>query len=483
MPRVDGRPRTVLTARERRLAGWLALAGAAAFVYGAAFGDAARAWQALLVNFLFFTGLAQAGVVLSALVQATSARWARPLKRAAEATAGFLPVSLLLLAVLLAGLPAWAPWAGAAGHARDGWLAAPWFAAREAAGFLLLAGVSAAYLYHSVRPDVGLLQELDGRPPAGFAARLIARWHGAALERDLCQRSQSRLAPVVLIAYGWVFSLVAFDFVMALDPPLVLRAGRGPLLHGQPAGRHRAAGAGRGLPRAARPRGPRRAAAAPRPRHPAVRLRDPVGLPALVAVPRDLVRRPAGGGGVRRPPARGRLGAAGVAGRRPDLRAAVRGPAQPAGEGLGPRPGRRRGGRPGRAVAGAVRPRGALAHARRRPAAGLPELLVTAGALGAFVLCYARVLETVPVLPISDPKLAPAAADDTAAPAAATRAARRQRVALKPATGGFPPGSRPRRRPRSHVQRRAAPANGRRGWRAACASRWASRNESRIESR
>ena len=420
MPPVDGRPRTVLTARERRLAGWLALAGAAAFAYGAAFGDAARAWQALLVNFLFFTGLAQAGVVLSALVQLTSARWARPLKRAAEATAGFLPVSLLLLAVLLAGLPAWAPWAGAAGHARQGWLTVPWFAAREAAGFLLLASVSAAYLYHSVRPDVGLLQELDGRPPAGFAARLIARWHGAALERDLCQRSQTRLAPVVLIAYGWVFSLVAFDFVMALDPHWysALAGGyffTGNLLAGiallalAAACRERlglAAHVGRrqlrdlgtllfgfailwayllwsqylviwygNLPEEAAFIGRRLAGAWA----PLAWLA--VGLTFLLPFVVLLSRR---------------------------VKASARGLAAVAAG----------------VLAGLWLERFVLVAPSLTPGdglpLGLPELLVTAGALGAFVLCYARVLETVPVLPISDPKLPPAAADDTAAPAAAT---------------------------------------------------------------
>ena len=52
----------------------LGAVGAIAFLYGVFLGDEIRAWQALLVNFLFFGGLAQAGVVLSALLQTTSAR-------------------------------------------------------------------------------------------------------------------------------------------------------------------------------------------------------------------------------------------------------------------------------------------------------------------------------------------------------------------------------------------------------------------------
>ena len=76
--------------------------GTLAFVYGVIFGENLRAWQSLLVNFLFFAGLAQSGVVISALLQVTSARWGRSLKRTAEATAAFFPVAFILLLVLLA---------------------------------------------------------------------------------------------------------------------------------------------------------------------------------------------------------------------------------------------------------------------------------------------------------------------------------------------------------------------------------------------
>ena len=208
----------IVPAGARRLMAALGVAGAGAFLHGLVLGDAVRAWQALLVNVLFFAGLAQAGVVLSALVQVTSARWARPLKRTAEATAAFLPVSLLLVAVLVAGTRAWAPWVHHPADAQAAWLNVPFFAARELAAFLLLGGLSAAYVYHSVRPDVGMLHESGERPAVGLARRLIAGWRGLDAERDRGQRAQDRLAVAVLIAYVPVFSLVAFDFVMALDP-------------------------------------------------------------------------------------------------------------------------------------------------------------------------------------------------------------------------------------------------------------------------
>ena len=123
----------------RRVLLGLATLGGIAFLLGLAL-DEGRAWQALLVNFLFFGGLAQAGVVLSCILQVTSARWGRPLKRVAEATAAFLPVAFVLLLVLLAGTAAWAPWVHDPVEAKTPWLNLPFFVTRELLAFLVLSG-------------------------------------------------------------------------------------------------------------------------------------------------------------------------------------------------------------------------------------------------------------------------------------------------------------------------------------------------------
>ena len=196
----------------------LAALGSLAFLYGIVFGDAGRSWQALLVNFLFFGGLAQAGVIFSCILQVTSARWGRPLKRVAEATAAFLPVAFVLLLVLLAGTTAWAPWVHEPVEAKTPWLNVPFFVGRELLAFLVLSGLSLRYVYRSLRPDVGMLHESGKRPATGISALLIRDWRGLDSERATGQRRQARWAVAVLIAYGWVFTLIAFDFVMALDP-------------------------------------------------------------------------------------------------------------------------------------------------------------------------------------------------------------------------------------------------------------------------
>ena len=173
--------------------------GILAFLFGVFFGNSLRAWQSLLINFLFFAGLAQAGVVLSALLQVTSAKWGRPLKRTAEATAGFFPVALVMLLILLAGVSSWAPWVHEPIEAKTPWLNIPFFVTRQLVAFAVLTGFSLLYVYKSLRPDIGMLHESGTQSAQGYAKKLIANWQDTDTERALGQRAQDRLAVAVLI--------------------------------------------------------------------------------------------------------------------------------------------------------------------------------------------------------------------------------------------------------------------------------------------
>ena len=213
---------TTSTPRRLLFARWLCLSlaviGTTVFADQVIYGDSLRAWQSLLVNFLFFAGLAQAGVVISALLQVTSARWGRPLKRLSEATVAFLPVAAVLLVVLLSGIHTWAPWVHEPIPEKTPWLNVPFFVTRQLVSFALLTFLSVLFVYRSVRPDIGMLDEAGEHRATGGTRWLIARWRGSVKERSQNQEAQTRLAPILLIVYAWVFSLVAFDMVMALDP-------------------------------------------------------------------------------------------------------------------------------------------------------------------------------------------------------------------------------------------------------------------------
>jgi len=175
------------------LLGLVALSGALTFMQAIDGPGSPRAWQIFLVNFLFWSGISQAGVVFSAVLYVTGAQWGKPIRKIAEAMVAFLPLSVLLFPVLLWGLDILFPWIhgpitrlhGAIAEERALWLHAPFHVVRDGIALLLLAGLSLVFVYYS----------------------LVGR-----------ERTARLLSPILLILYGVVYTLLAFDLVMALDP-------------------------------------------------------------------------------------------------------------------------------------------------------------------------------------------------------------------------------------------------------------------------
>ena len=162
--------------------------GVATFAAALATGNATRAWQAYLLNLLFWMGVAECGVVFSAAYQLTRGRWSDPLRRMAESLWFFLPVAVALFVVLmLFGAKSVFWWAAGPAGEKAHWLNLPFVTARGLLVFTVVFGPSIAYVYYSQRPTL--------------------------------DRGRTRvLAPLVVIAFGIGFSLVGFDLVMSLDP-------------------------------------------------------------------------------------------------------------------------------------------------------------------------------------------------------------------------------------------------------------------------
>ncbi len=66
-------------------------------VYGSKQQYSHYVWQIFLVNFVFWTGLSQAGIIFSCILRLTQARWGRPMLRISESIGAFLPVCFILL--------------------------------------------------------------------------------------------------------------------------------------------------------------------------------------------------------------------------------------------------------------------------------------------------------------------------------------------------------------------------------------------------
>lgn len=166
----------------RRIA-WsvLAAAGIGVWIASFGFGDTARVWRALLVNFTFFVSLAGGLFCWSAVMSAAKATWNQGVERIPLSACGFAVPSLAALALLWYGAASWAPWATREYH-QGVWLH-PWF--------LFTRNILALGFFW-------------------WCARRFLRRRNA--------EAGSGPAALVIVAYCVAFSLLGFDLVMALDP-------------------------------------------------------------------------------------------------------------------------------------------------------------------------------------------------------------------------------------------------------------------------
>ena len=171
----------------------LAVLGALAFVLGAASAEPARAWSMYLVNLVFWSGLAVTGPAIAGMMQLTEARWSPSVRRIALTTAGFLPVSLVLLIVLILGSDTLWVWVKKPVAVKEAWLNLPFFWART---LVLAIALFATCL--------GFVRALLSDPVPLDDARERAR--------------RNRLAVVLLFLWIITLSLWGYDLLMSLDP-------------------------------------------------------------------------------------------------------------------------------------------------------------------------------------------------------------------------------------------------------------------------
>ncbi|MBI3014338.1 MAG: hypothetical protein HYY65_04580 [Candidatus Tectomicrobia bacterium] len=219
-PQAPAQPLSESLPETRRLRSFLwvlLILGAAAFLIGALGASPQRAWQTYLVNFLFWSGIAQAGIVFSAAYRLTNAHWGESMRRLAEGMAGVLPVSFVLFLLLFFGRSFLFPWIETSAHGKESWLNFPFLFARDGISLIMLYGVSFVYLYYTLRPIAG--ERFEGRgTPSGLHRFLIRGWQGLSGERARSERVLRSLAVAVVLTYAAVYTLLAFDLVMSLEP-------------------------------------------------------------------------------------------------------------------------------------------------------------------------------------------------------------------------------------------------------------------------
>jgi hypothetical protein len=197
----------------------LAIIGALAFVIGL-FVAPDRAWRAYHFNWLFFTALSSAGVMFVAVQRITTARWSRPIIRFMEGYVAFLPAALLLLLIsVLLGKGHIFPWPHETPPVPEKvtWFNAGFLTARVLLAFLVITLLSLWYVYTSVRLDVGLVPEAGAGWARGLRARMRAGFRDERRELHSTHSLQGKLAVFLALAFGYGWSILAFDLSMGLS--------------------------------------------------------------------------------------------------------------------------------------------------------------------------------------------------------------------------------------------------------------------------
>jgi hypothetical protein len=203
----------------------LAILGLILFVQSLFAGPAKadRAWQLFHVNWIYFTGLAAGSVAFAAVQKITNAKWSGMIIRFAEASAAFLPISLLgLVLIFSAGYDSiYGPMERALHelqHSKATWLSHDFMFARLGLGLLALVVVGWKLVWADMIPD---LYAVKAAAPDERRLR-YERWSrgytgssSTVVEHEV---RIHRLAPIYAVIYVYVLTLVAFDGIMALQP-------------------------------------------------------------------------------------------------------------------------------------------------------------------------------------------------------------------------------------------------------------------------
>ena len=198
----------------------LAIIGIVTFCAGAFMG-VDRAWQALHFNWLFFTSVSSAGVMIAAVQRISTARWSRPVVRFVEGYVAFLPVAfLLLLLIITVGRQHIFPWAISMPDIAEkkAYLSTGFFVTRDIVMFAIILLLSLWFVYTSVRLDVGVVPEWGAAWAKGLRARMRSGYRGERRELHSTHSLQGKLAVLLALSFGLFWIVLSWDLSMSLDP-------------------------------------------------------------------------------------------------------------------------------------------------------------------------------------------------------------------------------------------------------------------------
>jgi hypothetical protein len=178
-----------------------------------------RAWGAFAINTLYWMGMAQGGVVLASVIRISNGRWGGPVTRISESLSAYLPYAYASMLVLLVlGIGTYLPWTHVVLPRQAPYLNVPFLYLRVAAGLALMGWLSRDLVRLSLRTDAHLLKNLVNPELKGQYEKLSANWKGDDAEVADQRHRLAMRAPQICVAFAFVYTLLAWDFIMSLAP-------------------------------------------------------------------------------------------------------------------------------------------------------------------------------------------------------------------------------------------------------------------------
>jgi len=195
------------------IAAAMVIIGLAAFIFGLFSQHPEKAWQAYLINFLLWSGIAQGAVLFSTVMHMTKARWSGPLSGLSESFAAFFPLSFILYLVLFFGHTHIFPWIHEDLHGKEIWLNVPFLFTRNFIGLVILYTLGFGYLYNALQ------LKIDPNQSQGKFRKIIANaWQRNNRDTQRIKDRMTMWGGFYILAFAIVLCLIGYDLIMSMDP-------------------------------------------------------------------------------------------------------------------------------------------------------------------------------------------------------------------------------------------------------------------------
>ena len=190
--------------------------GAFAFLFAT---NPLRAWGSWTINTLYFLGIAMGGVALACAIRLANGRWGGPIMRIGESLSAYLPFGIATMALLLgAGAHTYLPWIGRVEPRQVPFLNLPFLWIRTLGGLALFTWLARKLVHASLRADLQALKPFVAPELKALYEKGTANWKGDQAEKDWYRHESAHLAPQLALLFVILFTVMAWDFIMALTP-------------------------------------------------------------------------------------------------------------------------------------------------------------------------------------------------------------------------------------------------------------------------